>query len=112
MIRPARKRSSGKCFLRGAPLESLSGIAMIARDRSTMRARCETRTDRKDATAPSRKAGAAACEMTSENWSDVSISFSISPLLLLMCPLVQLYGLLPLSHIETSLTDLRIGCYI
>jgi hypothetical protein len=32
----------------------------------------------KDAIAPSRKAGAAACEMTSDSWSDVSISFSMS----------------------------------
>ena len=81
----------------------------MARARSTTRAMCEPRTDRNDAMAPSRNAGAAACEMTSESWSVVSISFNI-----FTAPVVDVLANVrfpAIFHIVDSLTDLRIGRY-
>ena len=58
MTRTARDRSSGSWTFSARIFGSSSEMSLIARDRSRIRLMCETSTDRKDATAPSRNAGA------------------------------------------------------
>jgi hypothetical protein len=81
LIMAARRSSRGKSALSRDLTASSSAMALSAMVRSTIRLRRTINSAIKAASAPSRNAGAAACEITCDNWltDGISVSIAVKP---------------------------------